>query len=66
MAKVRILEANLYDYSNDCTFYIGKIYKVQIKIFNLFWFTIKEFNDPNSDYNRICAEELYDKINERC
>ena len=26
---------------------------------------IKEFNDPDQDYNRLCAEELVEKLNER-
>lgn len=26
---------------------------------------IKEFTDPDQDYNRLCAEELVEKLNER-
>ena len=26
---------------------------------------IKEFNDPDQDYNRLCAEELVEKLNEK-
>ena len=26
---------------------------------------IKEFNDPDQDYNRMCAEELVEKLNEK-
>ena len=26
---------------------------------------IKEFNDPDQDYNRLCAEELVGKLNEK-
>ena len=26
---------------------------------------IKEFNDPDKDYNRLCAEELVEKLNEK-
>ena len=26
---------------------------------------IQEFNDPDQDYNRLCAEELVEKLNEK-
>ena len=26
---------------------------------------IKEFNDPDQDFNRLCAEELVEKLNEK-
>ena len=66
MAKFRILQNDVLDADNNIASYLYTEYKVQVKVFNLFWYTIKLFDDIDTEYNRRCAEELYDKLNEGC
>ena len=66
MAKFRILQNDVLDAENNPVSYLYTEYKVQVKVFNLFWHTIKLFDDIDTEYNRRCAEELYDTLNERC
>jgi len=70
MTKFRILQRDVVETFNNYTpsipLYAYTEYKVQVKVFNLFWYTIKLFDDVDTEYNRRCAEELYDALNERC